>query len=598
MSDDVTETGAATVVALYIPIVLSPREQNVVNMRFGLDGGGPGTYRQIAHELGLKEARVKRIERAALRKLAAISEVRESLAGSQADAARTTTGSGGQRGEVEPDGAAVDRAYDVAEMGAADPDPIATAVAALRVDELTGLSALQATEKLIANRLALLPDRDRHVLESRMGLGGTEVRTLANLGEEFGVTRERVRQIEKSARQALAEMPLSDSIRMSDVLAELTTLKEFEFTAQEAVGRQCRAIFRSMSARTGDDILSLDQFVARVVARADPRLASLARIDRVRPWLDGQDQACWLSDDWFWRRPRAGENRYAQRTRKILSVSPSVSLEVLYAALSRSDRAHQYRTDFPEELFGRLIEQADRNFRVSGGHVSARSRIRSESVLNNMELKISRALNALGGVGTLRQLEASGSLAGVNTNTFKMALYTSPIIVRLGPSVYGFAGRDTDGSVLEPLIAEAQAGGHPWVNRGEGWTPSGHNRLELQLRGQSGVPDSTIYVPKRVLQFFPPIPDSGDQAATPLDAEDESGTIWTWRMARTPGPPVTHHLSGLGPYFRSAGAVAGDYLQLEYDDDRTRYRVAVRKDQLPAQLVISTAGGWRTVGVS
>lgn len=57
----------------------------------------------------------------------------------------------------------------------------------------------------IAAALARLGERERRVLELRYGLGGGRVHTLEEAGREFGVTRERARQIEKDALQALRE---------------------------------------------------------------------------------------------------------------------------------------------------------------------------------------------------------------------------------------------------------------------------------------------------------------------------------------------------------------------------------------------------------
>jgi RNA polymerase sigma factor (sigma-70 family) len=45
--------------------------------------------------------------------------------------------------------------------------------------------------------LALLHDRERGVIELRYGLTGDEPRTLEEIGQHYGVTRERIRQIEK-----------------------------------------------------------------------------------------------------------------------------------------------------------------------------------------------------------------------------------------------------------------------------------------------------------------------------------------------------------------------------------------------------------------
>lgn len=57
----------------------------------------------------------------------------------------------------------------------------------------------------IARALARLGERERRVLELRYGLNGERVHTLEEAGREFGVTRERARQIEKDAIAALRD---------------------------------------------------------------------------------------------------------------------------------------------------------------------------------------------------------------------------------------------------------------------------------------------------------------------------------------------------------------------------------------------------------
>lgn len=55
----------------------------------------------------------------------------------------------------------------------------------------------------IAAALACLDARERRVLELRFGLNGEHERSLEEAGREFGVTRERARQIEKEAIETL-----------------------------------------------------------------------------------------------------------------------------------------------------------------------------------------------------------------------------------------------------------------------------------------------------------------------------------------------------------------------------------------------------------
>ena len=56
----------------------------------------------------------------------------------------------------------------------------------------------------------LLDEREAIVLRLRFGLGDEEPCTLVTIGERLGLTRERVRQIEKSALANLAKQ-LADS---------------------------------------------------------------------------------------------------------------------------------------------------------------------------------------------------------------------------------------------------------------------------------------------------------------------------------------------------------------------------------------------------
>jgi RNA polymerase primary sigma factor len=55
--------------------------------------------------------------------------------------------------------------------------------------------------------LDTLPERERQVLELRFGLTGDQPRTLEEVGREFGVTRERIRQIENNTLRKLKALP-------------------------------------------------------------------------------------------------------------------------------------------------------------------------------------------------------------------------------------------------------------------------------------------------------------------------------------------------------------------------------------------------------
>ena len=58
----------------------------------------------------------------------------------------------------------------------------------------------------LSQALAALPDRDRQVLALRYGLGGVEAKTLDDVGLRLGLSRERIRQIERDSLKRLATL--------------------------------------------------------------------------------------------------------------------------------------------------------------------------------------------------------------------------------------------------------------------------------------------------------------------------------------------------------------------------------------------------------
>ncbi len=61
--------------------------------------------------------------------------------------------------------------------------------------------------------LASLPDRERQVIELRYGLNGDPPCTLEEVGREFGVTRERIRQIENNTLKKLEGLPEAQALK-------------------------------------------------------------------------------------------------------------------------------------------------------------------------------------------------------------------------------------------------------------------------------------------------------------------------------------------------------------------------------------------------
>jgi RNA polymerase primary sigma factor len=86
------------------------------------------------------------------------------------------------------------------------------------VEDETALSPFDtASENMrrenVRTVLDALPPREREVLEMRYGLKGHQARTLEEVGRAFGVTRERIRQIENNTLKKLENLPEAQRLR-------------------------------------------------------------------------------------------------------------------------------------------------------------------------------------------------------------------------------------------------------------------------------------------------------------------------------------------------------------------------------------------------
>jgi len=84
-------------------------------------------------------------------------------------------------------------------------------------DKLAESPLEQAIENLrrenVHKALDALSAREREVIEMRFGLSGEEARTLEQVGHAFGVTRERIRQIENTTLKKLQLLPEAQRLR-------------------------------------------------------------------------------------------------------------------------------------------------------------------------------------------------------------------------------------------------------------------------------------------------------------------------------------------------------------------------------------------------
>jgi RNA polymerase primary sigma factor len=86
------------------------------------------------------------------------------------------------------------------------------------IEDKSGLApadaaSYQLLREQVGSVLGTLNDREKRVLQLRFGLDDGRGRTLEEVGKEFGVTRERIRQIEAKALRKLRHPSRSQKLR-------------------------------------------------------------------------------------------------------------------------------------------------------------------------------------------------------------------------------------------------------------------------------------------------------------------------------------------------------------------------------------------------
>ena len=74
------------------------------------------------------------------------------------------------------------------------------------------------TSQRIEQLLNVVSEREKRILMMRFGIGGEEPRTLEEAAREFGVTRERIRQIEEAALKKIQKVAKEDEDHIENYL--------------------------------------------------------------------------------------------------------------------------------------------------------------------------------------------------------------------------------------------------------------------------------------------------------------------------------------------------------------------------------------------
>jgi RNA polymerase primary sigma factor len=98
-------------------------------------------------------------------------------------------------------------------VGETDDSQLSDFIEDTQADAPAEMAARNMLGKAVVEALSELSDREKEVVRLRFGLDDGQARTLEEVGKEFGVTRERIRQIEAKTLAKLRNPNRSQKLR-------------------------------------------------------------------------------------------------------------------------------------------------------------------------------------------------------------------------------------------------------------------------------------------------------------------------------------------------------------------------------------------------
>jgi hypothetical protein len=388
-------------------------------------------------------------------------------------------------------------------IGSSNPPPLL--IEASTVDE----EVVRAVERSMPKS----SDKSIRLALRAVGLADRDVPTLREIGAEFGVSHERVRQVLQRARTAIQacqpQTPLLlRAIAVVSSCAPCLVRKADETLADQSLFGHCPSVEYVVRAA---DLLGIqvpwcltcvdgiacvfpsDQRAlaedAVTVARESVRMwgvtsiADLAsRLSDARGHEVTREQVAayvslladfrWLEQDdgWFWLN-NVARNRLLTPIRKILAVAGRIPVVSLRSGIGRVYRLEGFAP--PARVLRTLCQQLP-GYRVEDDTVIADPSLDWRTELESTERLFAEVLLAHGSVMTRRDLEEKCLAASMNRSTFFAYLTYSPIIERLKDGIYGLRGGVVQPGVVESFVPRSvtvpvrldfgwTSGGQPWM---------------------------------------------------------------------------------------------------------------------------------------
>lgn len=448
--------------------------------------------------------------------------------------------------------------------------------------QVSQMRRLSLRDELRAVVAAIVPAASgQQMVIDRLGLSGGAAMTLQEAGDRAGVSRERVRQVEKRFRDSVAASPpwtpvLDKAIRSLRACAPgrlsdgWAVLRERGVVDELLDPRALVAAARAFGKRTGvliepnHDLVLADDVDPDVESRLATRARKLithwgaTTVDEIRAVLASEGYAIdeplarlllqrldgfsWLDEQsgWFWLHTSA-RNRLLNQIEKIMAVAGSIAIGELRDGVGRHHRMKGFRP--PREVLAVLCEQTGL-YRRDGDQIIGGPGLPDwNDVLGTNEATIADVLFRHGPIMRRDELERRAvDESGLNRSSFYVYLGYSPILGRYAPSVYGLRGAQVSAAQVDALIPSRA---RSQVLQDHGWTDSGDIWVAYRVSA-AGERSGVLTTPgalKGVVQ--------GDFQ---LFAEDERpvGTL-----------VVEDSMWGLSPFFRRFGVEEGDYVVIQ-----------------------------------
>lgn len=312
------------------------------------------------------------------------------------------------------------------------------------------------------------------------GRGGT---TLQVAADEYGLSRERVRQIGARVVEGLDRKPyapkLESTLRLVAKMTPATaaeisralldrglTQRPFDLAGLIRVAhllhRQPRVaaidlgglsfIVRARDAATAKSALeslsengfgNVKEVTLRLLSRYDVAVTE----DIVRRTLSIDPALQWLDDEQLWFRIAPTRDRLLNTILKVLGIVKSISLGDLRDGLLRQRRLESVP---PKRVLG-LICRKIKGVSLVGETINVDPAKFVAFPVSAVERQLLDILTASGPLVALADFERAAILAGVNRNTFAVYASGSPVIQRFAEGIYGVRGAEFPPGLLESL---------------------------------------------------------------------------------------------------------------------------------------------------